>query len=238
VTKQKKKQSDKINTKHNKVEETEETQKHTCTTTKEGHTNENAKYIIPAKRMHANAANQAQTRSNMETSKIIYDETQGTIEQFLQTWNVETLLTRNASGLCINVQAQPDERVIQQIMSKFDELDDVTEEAIDQIAREHEFLYGKWIIHASKANVSREWSLIAHSFFKTGCKISMRNEIDEYAIYVYIDDYLNSKRVFECRHALWHLGFRTPIGLKPEIYTMLGIYSHNSLGIRPSRYKS
>ena len=59
-----------------------------------------------------------------------------------------------------------------------------------------------------------------------------------HAVNVYTKDFTNKEDVMEIERKLRDLGMKGRMAYKPRVYTIMGVYSQNKWGLRPSIYTS
>ncbi|KAF6745025.1 translation initiation factor eIF 4e-like domain-containing protein [Ephemerocybe angulata] len=139
---------------------------------------------------------------------------------------------------------------LQQSFQAPSEAGQVTTASLDDIAKRHGVVVGKWLIFSSgMEGVDGLWANVVRlvcterrrgsakvSTRKAGPAYTQEGQGNEHVICVYVDDYTNLQDVMELRDDLGRIGIHWKIGFKPDSYTHLGIYSQNKWGIRPTRY--
>ena len=120
----------------------------------------------------------------------------------------------------------------------------LSEETIDEIAKETNCKVGKWMLFIPKETVDIIWNKITDAVLNNNLGSCISAKVattlqgkDIHVICVYTEDYLNINDVLNVREKLRELGFNLTLYYKPDIYTHLGIYSKNPY-VKASRYKS
>lgn len=110
----------------------------------------------------------------------------------------------------------------------------LTESQIDELAKCLGLLSGKWMIFEPESKINNTWALIANLCEKGkiwSAKVSTKTQQaykdQEYIICVYTKNYLDEEDVFYMREILRQSGFERTLYYKPDIYTILHIYSDN-----------
>ncbi|KAJ3105398.1 hypothetical protein HDU97_008152 [Phlyctochytrium planicorne] len=117
---------------------------------------------------------------------------------------------------------------------------------IDQIAKDHGCLSGKWLVFADSLSIDCIWqklaNLVVEGKLGISAKVSAYPESrtdDSRVICVYTENYLDTRGVKDVREAMRDLaGIHWKISYKPDIYTYLGLYENNRYGIPVQRYVS
>ncbi|KAI8894315.1 translation initiation factor eIF 4e-like domain-containing protein [Globomyces pollinis-pini] len=114
---------------------------------------------------------------------------------------------------------------------------------IDELALASNLLTGKWLIFVPTMRIDSIWSGIATDVHEgslgVSCKVSPNEGTgNSHVICVYttnyqdLNDVMNARNVLRTKH-----GIESVLTYKPDIYTTLGIYKGNSLGLEPSLYR-
>jgi len=110
----------------------------------------------------------------------------------------------------------------------------LTESQIDELAKRLGLLSGKWMIFEQESKIDNTWALIANLCekgkiwsAKVSTKAQQTYKDQEYVICVYTKNYLDEGDVFYIREILRQNGFERTLYYKPDIYTILHIYSDN-----------
>ncbi|KXA93320.1 hypothetical protein AKJ65_06415 [candidate division MSBL1 archaeon SCGC-AAA259E19] len=112
---------------------------------------------------------------------------------------------------------------------------ELTRENIDRIAATIGILSGKWLIYREEDKIVSTWNKIRNSVkkgklgntAKCSTKKKQRGKGGDYVICVYTLNYLNKKDVFRVRKNLRQIGVSEKLYYKPDIYSILNIYSKN-----------
>jgi len=115
----------------------------------------------------------------------------------------------------------------------------VTVTAVDNLARKHNVLGGKWLIYANPRDIDELWGKVVRLLClerKRGEAKVSSNRGEDHVICVFMDDYTQVDEVNGLRDALREIGVTKKIGFKPDVYTYVGIYARNPWNIRPSLY--
>ena len=117
-----------------------------------------------------------------------------------------------------------------------------------KIAHRYNCLSGKWMVFCKTEEVDQVWERIARAVVEgrlAPCNAAKVNPRDvsgsgnNHGIMVYTKDFSNKADVDCARSKLRsECGIVEKISYKPDIYTHLGVYSHNEWGLRPSLYRS
>lgn len=125
---------------------------------------------------------------------------------------------------------------------------EMNESLIDEIAEKMDLLSGKWLIFIQTEYADELWdkiekltdenkiwsakiSTLVHPLASTG----------EHVVCIYTKNYFDKQDVMKVREILREIGVKRRLSYKPDIYTVLGIYSDNkeSFGLRKvTRYTS
>jgi len=110
----------------------------------------------------------------------------------------------------------------------------LTENQIDELAKRLGLLSGKWMIFEPELKINNTWAIIANLCEKEkiwSAKVSTKTQqtykVQEYVICVYTKNYLDEEDVFIMREILRQNGSERTLYYKPDIYTILHIYSDN-----------
>jgi len=124
----------------------------------------------------------------------------------------------------------------------------MNEMLIDKIAEKTNILSGKWLIFVQRDETDQLWKKIEKLANKGkiwSAKISTsRHPLASkgtHVICVYTKDYTDNSEVMKVRESLKRIGIENELFYKPDIYTLLGIYSDNKKRFnlnRVSRYIS
>lgn len=105
----------------------------------------------------------------------------------------------------------------------------LSEEVIDELAKHIRLLTGKWLIYAQRKSVDEVWRKIEKLAkdrkiweAKVSTAASSKNS---HVICVYTKNYFDEKDVMSVRETLRSIGIENELSYKPDIYTVLGIYS-------------
>jgi len=108
---------------------------------------------------------------------------------------------------------------------------DLTPENIDKIALNKGPLSGKWLVFERESDINHIWMKIAKATIKDELSIASKVSTEltskgkSYVICVYTSDYFEVEDVFRVRRKLSELEIKQTLRYKPDIYTLLGIYS-------------
>mmetsp|Transcript_39449 Transcript_39449/g.111800 ORF Transcript_39449/g.111800 Transcript_39449/m.111800 type:complete len:362 (+) Transcript_39449:213-1298(+) len=118
----------------------------------------------------------------------------------------------------------------------------VTSEGLDRLAEEHGVTRGKWMLFPKLQEVDRCWEAIAKELVNghlgpTAKVSSVSPKKDSHVICVTVDNYLDGEQVTRVERTL-----SEAVGsiadarllLKPDIYSILGIYAKNQWGMKPT----
>lgn len=110
---------------------------------------------------------------------------------------------------------------------------------LDEIAKTHNVLIGKWIVFEEPSKINELWEKVVRLVCIDGkaqqAKVSTY-DVTRHVICVYVDDYTNMQQVSALREALRSIGVVWKIAFKMDAYTHLGIYKDNEWGINSGRY--
>ncbi|GLE01811.1 hypothetical protein PINS_up010649 [Pythium insidiosum] len=114
-----------------------------------------------------------------------------------------------------------------------------TAKDLDELARKHKVVSGKWMIFRNSETVDDAWTKIARAVLnnhlgdaaKVSPVSSKPQQSNSHVICVYVPDFTNTDDVLRVRDALRALGIDDKIMFKPDAYTHCGIYSKNPWGI-------
>lgn len=109
---------------------------------------------------------------------------------------------------------------------------------LDELAKRHNVLSGKWCLfyktHQLVDEGSEEagvWARIRDSLFKgqlgDSAKIAPRSTNETHVICVYVSDYFDRSMIGNTLSHLRSLGLRASLSFKPDLYTYLDIYKGN-----------
>lgn len=125
---------------------------------------------------------------------------------------------------------------------------ELNETLIDEIAQKTGLLSGKWLIFVQKKRVDGIWEKIwelANEEKVWGAKVSTSvhpwASRGKHVICVYTMNYLDEEDIMRVRETLRDIGIESRLYYKPDIYTLLGIYSDNKESFnlrRTTRYMS
>lgn len=110
------------------------------------------------------------------------------------------------------------------------------EETIDEMADELGLKTGKWNIYLDEGEVDEAWELVkelCEENEKISAKVATKRNAEltqksSYVICVYTEDYQDKEEVMRVRDLLEEAGFEETLYYKPDIYTVLGIYSDSA----------
>ena len=118
----------------------------------------------------------------------------------------------------------------------------LTEILIDEISQRTGLLSGKWLIYVQKEHVDKLWDKIEKLADKGkiwSAKVSTTAHPwaseGKHVICVYTENYLDERDIMKTREVLRQIGIRTRLTYKPDIYTLLGIYSDNKKSFNLNR---
>ncbi|MCG3253831.1 MAG: DUF1917 domain-containing protein [Candidatus Heimdallarchaeota archaeon] len=117
----------------------------------------------------------------------------------------------------------------------------LTPENIDEIALNKGPLSGKWMVFERESEINQIWLIIAKATINgelgIASKVStaLTSKGKSYVICVYTVDYFDEESVNRVRRRLSELGIKQSLRYKPDIYTLLGIYSKTTKLV-PYRY--
>lgn len=125
---------------------------------------------------------------------------------------------------------------------------EMNETLIDEIAEKMGLLSGKWLIFIQREYADELWNRIeelANEDKIWGAKISTLMHPwasrGKHVVCVYTKNYLDKQDVMRAREILKEIGVESRLSYKPDIYTLLGIYSDNKKSFslnRVTRYTS
>lgn len=111
---------------------------------------------------------------------------------------------------------------------------EMSEKLIDEIAKKMGLLSGKWLIFIQREYVDELWDKIvklANEDKIWSAKISTLvhpwASRGKHVFCVYTKNYLDKEDVMRVREILKEIGVESKLSYKPDIYTLLGIYSDN-----------
>jgi hypothetical protein len=135
-------------------------------------------------------------------------------------------------------------------------LERLTTSHIEELAKKHNVLHGKWLIFVDTSKVDSMWEIIAKAVVNEGlafeakvstlhvkpkkAKFPKEEKIPQgqHVICVWSENFTDLEDVFALRDKLRALGFTSPIGYKPDAYSICGVYQGNSLGLSPIKFCS
>jgi hypothetical protein len=135
-------------------------------------------------------------------------------------------------------------------------LERLTTSHIEELAKKHNVLHGKWLIFVDTNQVDDIWEVIAKAVINNGLaieakvstlhpkpknvKIPKEEKIPnrKHVMCVWSENFTLLDDVFALRDRLRALGFSSPIGYKPDAYSICGVYQGNSLGLSPIKFCS
>lgn len=175
------------------------------------------------------------------------------INEFLARWPPSRTPDTYAAWISVDRGRIPspnaipaDVPALQRSFQALSEVGQVTTTSLDDIAKRHGVVVGKWLIFSNGMDdIDGLWAkvvrLLCTERRRGSAKVSTRKVDPAYqgnghVICVYVDDYTNLQDVMGLRDDLGRIGIHWKIGFKPDSYTHLGIYSQNKWGIRPTRY--
>ncbi|KAF8174399.1 translation initiation factor eIF 4e-like domain-containing protein [Pholiota molesta] len=136
--------------------------------------------------------------------------------------------------------APPDIAGLQAAFQALVAADTVSVETVDEIAKAHNVLAGKWMVFQESGKIDVLWGKVLYHVCterqKGLAKVSTWKEGEKHVICVYVDDYTDAEEVGALRKALRKVGVKWKIGFKPDAYTHLNIYKDNPWKLRPSRF--
>ncbi len=106
----------------------------------------------------------------------------------------------------------------------------LSQEIIDELAKHIGLLSGKWQIYVERENVDEIWRKVKRLCEEKKIwqvKVSTAGSGKSPVIIVYTKNYFDEKDVMAARRELRNIGIEERLYYKPDIYTMLGIYSDN-----------
>ena len=119
---------------------------------------------------------------------------------------------------------------------------EMNETLIDDIAVKINLLSGKWLIFIQKEKVDGLWENIEKLATKGkiwNAKVSTLGHPGAakgtHVICVYTKNYLDKENVMDTREILRQIGINKRLNYKPDIYTILGIYSDNKKDFKLNR---
>ncbi len=119
---------------------------------------------------------------------------------------------------------------------------EMSETLIDDIAVKINLLSGKWLIFIQKEKVDDLWENIEKLATKGkiwNAKVSTSRHPwaakGTHVICVYTKNYLDKENVMDTREILRQIGINKRLNYKPDIYTILGIYSDNKNDFKLNR---
>ena len=118
----------------------------------------------------------------------------------------------------------------------------LTEILIDEIAKKTDLLSGKWLIYVYREHVDKLWDEIEKLVDEGkiwSAKVSTSahpwTSKGKHVICVYTKNYLDEQDVMKTREVLRQIGIENRLTYKPDIYTLLGIYSDNKKSFKLNR---
>lgn len=110
----------------------------------------------------------------------------------------------------------------------------MTETLIDEIAEKMGVLSGKWLVFIQREYVDELWDKIEKLASdgkiwsaKISTSIHPWSSRGKHVVCVYTENYLDKQDVMRVRRILKEIGVEARLSYKPDIYTLLGIYSDN-----------
>ncbi|XP_068230273.1 UPF0696 protein C11orf68 homolog [Palaemon carinicauda] len=124
----------------------------------------------------------------------------------------------------------------------------ITPNAIFEMAKKHNCLCGKWLIHKGTGiKIDLAWAAIARAVALGQCGISAKvSTIDDAeriymgktVVCVYNADFTDLEAVEKLDNDIREAGIKCSISYKPDVYTYLDIYQNNEWAIKPTIYTS
>ena len=118
----------------------------------------------------------------------------------------------------------------------------LTEILIDEISKKTGLLSGKWLIYVQREHVDKLWNEIQKladedKIWSAKVSTSAHPWASEgkHVICVYTENYLDERDVIKTREVLRQIGIENRLTYKPDIYTLLGIYSDNKKSFNLNR---
>lgn len=118
----------------------------------------------------------------------------------------------------------------------------MTETLIDEIAEKMGVLSGKWLVFIQREYADELWDKIERLASdgkiwsaKISTSIHPWSSRGKHVVCVYTKNYLDKQDVMRVRKILKEIGVEARLSYKPDIYTLLGIYSDNRQTFNLSR---
>ncbi|KAF9046345.1 translation initiation factor eIF 4e-like domain-containing protein, partial [Panaeolus papilionaceus] len=175
------------------------------------------------------------------------------IQKFLQRWPPSRTPLPYGDFILVHRYNDPevglagnDDTSVNALVESFKLLVDnnnVTAHSIAQISKEHKVLSAKWMIFTTPDKIDALWAKIVDlvcvhrkSQIANVSTVLSPDPTKAHVICVWVDDCTDKASVKALRRFLRFLGIRKRIGLKPDAYTYLDIYTDNPWGFPPSIY--
>lgn len=118
----------------------------------------------------------------------------------------------------------------------------VTYEVIKELALNHNVTSGKWLFFAqSGGKIDHLWSVVASAIVNndlpcTSAKVSTYNgtEDSNHVVCIYNDNFTDYDQVMRSEEAIRKIGIKAKLLYKPNVYTLLGVYSGNHWDLTPN----
>ena len=114
-------------------------------------------------------------------------------------------------------------------------------EVIKQMAQNHNVKSGKWLFFAeSGGKIDQLWSVVAKAIIESNdlpcnaAKVSSYDGSSSHVVCIYNNDFTNSDQVMRAEQAIRNMGIKARLLYKPDVYTLLGVYSGNPWGLTPN----
>ncbi|XP_071548861.1 UPF0696 protein C11orf68 homolog [Panulirus ornatus] len=119
-------------------------------------------------------------------------------------------------------------------------------QTISDLAKTYFVTTGKWLFYVeSGAKVDYLWRLVATGVVEgqlpsISAKVSpyKENTDGKHVICIYNNDFTNEEDVYLLESAIRKIGIKCKMYYKPDVFTLIGVYSRNEWGLRPSIYQS
>lgn len=120
---------------------------------------------------------------------------------------------------------------------------EITNDDVKHLAKKHSYKSGKWLFNCPSTKIDEIWTSVAEAVVSgtlgSAANVFLSdNQLMEYTILVYNEDFTKKEQVWAVERSLRTLGVTFTLRYKPNIYTTLGIYAGNEWHLEPTIYHS